>query len=382
MKRYALIALMLAVCLLAACAQPDTSPSPTAAATPSAKTTPVPTATPSPTTVATLAPVASDVPSAEADDEPAINANRTLYEDADSIYYLSPWYAYVDFVMHNGLYRISKADGSAAILASNVSCLYLSDESLYYATCEASATEAVCNTVCRYDTATGKTKTLFTQSADICLLAVYGDQLYYTANPNPGEGEFYSDIYRCDFDGRGATTVMASGYSFAFHGGMLYCTLVTEGDFVPLLATRLGACDVQEPELTPQNESDNFEVNSGALCYYGGGLSLYDVGSDKTRAVLNDCSAPGFAILGQYVLYLSGAQGGDALSAADTATGETYLLAPLSEYLAQGDLALHTGNSGAYLSANDGAGSFALWRIAIEDGHASITPVAEASAAA
>lgn len=366
MKRLWMIPFVLLLAL-SACAGPEPSPDATPAITPTATVAPAVTPVPQPSETD----VRTDIPAVEpAAADTAVNSGRTLVEDANSVYYLSPWYDEAG-VSRNGLYRIGRTDGSAVLIAQDVSCLALYEGKVCYATGEMVEYNIVYNTVYRYDPVSGSVAQLFQCDKNIYKLAVYEAQIYYSADPEPESDQtFDSSLYRCGMDGGDEVLLAENAHIFGIEGDQIFFTSGSLGDGTPVFACSLDGTNARE--IVPWTYWENFEVHGGTLYYIGEGdsLTLYDISSGAQTPLSGYYN---FALLGQYVV----AQG-DALDAYDTRTGEIYRLLDMDAYWEDGWTYLHTGDGDVYLSAESDDGAFVLYRLVIEDGRASLAPIAHA----
>jgi len=296
-------------------------------------------------------------------------SNRSLYEDSGSIYFLSPWYLNASGVDCNGLYRFSKADGSAELIARNVSCMAMSEGSVYYASGEMGEYEVVCDTVSRFDPATGETAAMFTLARNIRGLAVADGQFYYTADPTPDvQDKLATDLYRCAPDGSEETLIADGGYTFSIDGSSIYYMPYGEGDGGPIM--KCGIDGSNPAKVVEEASLYHFEISNGTLIYTRKTLTLRSLfsGSETTLPDYDD-----FALLGQFILLQ-----GEALDARDLSTGSAYRLEELYAYWMYGWTYLHTGDGNAYLSAETDDGSFELYRIDIAGGDTALTLVGQA----
>lgn len=365
MKRIIALAPALLLAALCACSRPGAQSSAAPSATPIAPSASV-SAAPSGFALSANVPDV-DLSSGAA----AINSGFTLYEDSDSVYFLSPWHTGASSADTNRLYRIAKADGSAAAIAQDVSCLTLSGGKIYYASGVAVDYVLTCNTVFCYDPATAAVTQLFATDQNIYRIAIYGDQVYYAADAYPTIGDgFDSDLFRCALDGTGETMLADLADIFCIDSETIYYTSGNYDNGTPVFACAL---DGGSPHTVAEKAaSESFAVR-GSMLYYltGEGLAMQNL---TTGAAVTLPGYYDFALLGQYLL----AQG-DTLDAYDTDTGVTYRLAALDTFWDSGWTYLHAGDLCAYFSAEADDGSFSLYRLDIANGSASLRAFAQAS---
>lgn len=390
MKRFAALALILLLCLLSACSDlaipeaaepPSTSHSsaPTGSAASAATLTPLPTRNPTPSlTPQPTAVYDTDIPEVVIiDDEPAINSGYDLYEDGEYIYTTSPWYYETpeSVIAHKDLYRISKTDDSATRIAQDVGCFTLSDGKVYYVTGEAGVYQMLNDTVYSYDTATEKTLRIFHGKDHLYSIAVYEGRIYFTADPHPElEYEFYSDLFSRNLDGSDRELVVEEPSSFCIYCGSIYYMSGGYGDGTPFFQCALNGSDTHEI-VEWASGAWRFEICSGKLLF----SCFTDESSNVTALIVQSLKTgaqtvyPGytdFALLGQYVV----TPDEDTLDAIDIRTGQTYHLAA-TEDIPSGYL--YSGDGCVYISEEGENGSFALYRLTIENGCTNITFVAQ-----
>ena len=362
MKRFVsltLILLLMTAALGACTGNPDASPTPS----------PTPTASPSAAPETSGITYSTDIPDVSAEViDAALCSRRVLYEDADNIYFQSPWYADGLGIDRNGLYCFGKADGSIALIAEDVSCITLSDGDIYYASGEFGEYEVVYNTVSRYDTETSAVTAMFTHTQGIYGLAVFGGQFYYTADVTPdADDDFTTGLYRCAPDGSEETLIAEDAYSFCINENGIWYMPYGSGNGAPIF--KCGLDGSSAAQVVEDASLYHFEVSGDMLIYTATTLMLRSLFSG-VQTTLPDYDD--FALLGQYIVLQ-----GEALDAYDAAESKTYRLAELDQYWALGWTHLHTGSGCAYLSAEMDGGSFALYRIDIADGETSLTLVGQ-----
>lgn len=361
MKRFLSLLLAIFVILaLTACSNPGASTSPTL----------TPTATDSAVPETSGVDYSTEIPDVSMEGVSiAPFSNRSLYEDADSIYFLSPWYLDGSGVDHNGLYRFSKADGSATLIAQDVACMAMSGGSVYFASGQMGEYEVVCGSVSQYDTATGVTTLLFTHTQNIYGLVVVDGQIYYTADQTPDVPDaLATSLFTCAADGSAETLIADSAYSFCIDGSSFYYMPFGEGEGGPIMKSGL---DGSNPaQVVAKASLYHFEISGGTLIYTKKSLTQRDLfsGNETELPDYDD-----FALLGQFIVLQ-----GEALDARDLTTGSSYRLEDLYTYWMYGWTNLHTGDGNAYLSAETDDGSFELYRIDIANGDAVLTLVGQA----
>jgi len=275
------------------------------------------------------------------------NSNRTLYEDADAVYFRSDGYG-SDY--GNQLYACPKNGGAVQKISDDCGCFTVNEGKVYYVT--RGKTKGYeyqyYNTLQVYDVKTGRSSTLLKLKNDIYSIACHGGKLYYSYDVRVFEYEWeaYSELFCCNFDGTGIEKILEDAGKFYFDRDKIFFY-----------------CSPQADGLGP--------------------LSVYDMKSKKINEVqTTDVSSPtGNTRLGQYAFDLEDYASEDesetyGLVAYDTQKNKSYNLMDLAR-MSSNDLALKATAEHVYLtSMNEEDGSLELYRVAIENGKAGLQKVA------
>lgn len=345
-----LVILALSLCACAsATPTPNLSPTPTSATSPSVAASPSPKISPTPPAFVPDTNIPDVVFSPESF---VVSSGKEICEDAHYLCYI-----------FDGIHIIDKVTGQdLRIPGYGPYTLY--GGKVYYADG---------GWIQSYDISTGENVKMFAAENEVLSLLGYENRLYYSYCVNEDfEGAY--DVYSIDLNGENRQPFGPKGVdTFCFTHGKLYYD--TPQDLPPVFKY-----DLQSGKVTKLCESQSqyspFQI-VGSMLYYADFenslINVINLNTKETRILVENASD--FALLGQYVIYITYEAGSGILFAYDTGTHQIYELLKVSGIT---DALLYSTPYGAYISLCTDEFEEPK-RIVISGGKASLESMSEAT---
>ncbi len=356
---------MLTGCGKAAAPAPTTTP----AFSETATAMPAPTPLPSPAVLSTDIPDISPYP-----EEYMTASNHGIAEDEKNIYLQS--------IPEEGsprLYAISKTTGEITRLIDTCYNFAYSKNAIYWI--QTNTWDNATKIINRYDIKTETNTTIATLEKDAYSLMADGKKLYLTyAGETTAQGEPFTGLYTMGTDGKGLAEAAGNVFEAALYKGKVYFTTHGEdGSTVHEYDPATG----EKRQLTEASAAGfYFDIAFGKLFFCGmeagpqEGLCMLDMETGKVQKFEDDATNE-FTMAGQYFLYIAAENANRILTAYDILTGKRYKLADVTGMLADDTAytSLRATDQNAYLNVEYADGTFALYKITVENGKGNLVKV-------
>jgi hypothetical protein len=156
------------------------------------------------------------------------NANNTIYEDGNNIYFLNGY----NGTGENKIYRINKGDQSVDIIINICDNYTLYEDNIFYISHKTKDGCRYDYCIKKYHIKTEKTTELVKLRGRGLYIACYNHKIYYTmqAKKEPNDEGFYTFVYICNLDGTKVKKLFDGPLSFCMYKNKMYYVKPSGGE--------------------------------------------------------------------------------------------------------------------------------------------------------